>query len=222
MRRYNGFAASSFGIGTMSLRQRFLDHLKGRLGRTLPLRIVFWDGDAFDFAPAPIVTLGLGSPRLLRLFLTGNMRRLCEAYVSGDLAVEGKAQDVLQIGIAIAERIGKSPLVRRIAPFFPRRRRRTKTRDAADVRFHYDVSNEFYRLWLDRHMIYSCAYFMTGEEDLDSAQEQKLDHICRKLRLEPGDRLSRHRLRVGWADMLGSGALRRHGGRCHAQRTSGR
>jgi cyclopropane-fatty-acyl-phospholipid synthase len=60
----------------MPLRQRFLDHLRGGLGRILPLRIVFWDGDEFDFAPAPILTLRLGSPRLLRLLLTGNMRRL--------------------------------------------------------------------------------------------------------------------------------------------------
>ena len=103
----------------MSLRQRFLDHLKGRLGSTLPLRIVFWDGDAFDFAPAPIVTLSLGSPRLLRLFLTGNMRGLCAAYVSGELAVDGQARDVLRIDIAIAEHVGESPLLHRIAPFCP-------------------------------------------------------------------------------------------------------
>jgi len=148
----------------MSLRQSFLDHLKGQLGSTLPLRIVFWDGDAFDFAPAPIVTLSLGSPRLLRLFLTGNMSGLCAAYVSGELAVDGQAQDVLQIGISIAEHVGKSPLLRGITPFFRRRRRRcTKAGDAADVRFHYNVSNEFYRLWLDRHMVYSCVYFRTGE-----------------------------------------------------------
>jgi cyclopropane-fatty-acyl-phospholipid synthase len=156
------FAAALVGVETMSLRPRFLDHLKARFSEALPLRIVFWDGAAIDFAPAPIVTLGLGSPRLLRLFLTGNMGGLCAAYVSGELAVDGQAQDVLQIGITIAEQVGKSPLLRRIAAFFPRRRRRrTKARDAADVRFHYDFSNEFYRLWLDRDMVYSCAYFKT-------------------------------------------------------------
>ena len=103
----------------MSLRQRFLDHLKSRLSGTLPLRIVFWDCAAMDFAPAPIVTLGLGSRRLLRLFLTGNMSGLCAAYVSGELTMDGQAQDGLQIGITIAEHVGKSPLLRRIAPFFP-------------------------------------------------------------------------------------------------------
>jgi cyclopropane-fatty-acyl-phospholipid synthase len=183
----------------MSLRRRFLAHLSARLGGTTPLRIVFWDGDAFDFAPAPAVTLRIGSRRLLRLFLTGNMGALCAAYVSGELAVDGRTQDVVRTGLAIAERIGGSHRLRRIASLLLRQRR-TKSREAADVRFHYDVSNAFYRLWLDRHMIYSCAYFVTGEEDLDTAQEQKLDHICRKLRLKPGERLLD--IGCGWGGLL--------------------
>jgi cyclopropane-fatty-acyl-phospholipid synthase len=97
--------------------------------------------------------------------------------------------------------LGNPPLLRRIASLFPRRcGRRTKARDAADARFHYDVSNEFYRLWLDGHIVFSCAYFRTGEEGLDTAQEQKLDHICRKLRLEPGDRLLD--IGCGWGGLI--------------------
>jgi cyclopropane-fatty-acyl-phospholipid synthase len=68
------------------------------------------------------------------------------------------------------------------------------------VRYHYDVSNDFYRLWLDRNMVYSCAYFETGEEDLDTAQEQKLEHICRKLRLRAGERLLD--IGCGWGGLL--------------------
>ena len=64
----------------------------------------------------------------------------------------------------------------------------TRSRDAKAIQYHYDVSNEFYALFLDREMVYSCAYFKTGDEDIHTAQAQKLDHICRKLRLEPGDR----------------------------------
>jgi cyclopropane-fatty-acyl-phospholipid synthase len=73
------------------------------------------------------------------------------------------------------------------------------------VRFHYDVSNEFYRLWLDADMVYSCAYFERGDESIDEAQRAKLDHLCRKLRLAPGDRL----LDIG----CGWGALVRHAAR---------
>jgi cyclopropane-fatty-acyl-phospholipid synthase len=62
-------------------------------------------------------------------------------------------------------------------------------RDLQATRFHYNVGNEFYSLWLDRLMQYSCGYFPTGNEDLDTAQAKKIEHICRKLRLIPGEKL---------------------------------
>jgi cyclopropane-fatty-acyl-phospholipid synthase len=58
----------------------------------------------------------------------------------------------------------------------------------ANVAYHYDVSNEFYRLFLDAEMVYTCAYFTEDHDDIDRAQRDKLDMICRKLRLQPGDR----------------------------------
>jgi cyclopropane-fatty-acyl-phospholipid synthase len=121
------------------------------------------------------------------------------AYVEGEIGVEGRLQDVLKIGITLAERLGKSAPLRRLAQLLGRRRH-TTAGDAAAVRYHYDVSNDFYRLWLDRNMVYSCAYFETGEEDLDIAQEQKLDHLCRKLRLERGERLLD--IGCGWGGLL--------------------
>jgi cyclopropane-fatty-acyl-phospholipid synthase len=186
----------------MSLRHRFLEGLRARLGAGgLPLRVVFWDGEAFDFAPNPGVTIGLNSRRLLRRFLTSDMRRLAEAYVVGELTVDGRVEDVLRVGIGLAERLGKAPVLSRLAPLAARLpRRHSKARDAERVRYHYDVSNEFYRLWLDRHLVYSCAYFLTGAENLDTAQEQKLDHICQKLRLSPGERLLD--IGCGWGGLL--------------------
>jgi cyclopropane-fatty-acyl-phospholipid synthase len=148
------------------------------------------------------VTLTLNSPRLVRHFMTGNIGRLAQAYVEGELAVEGRLQDILRVGIALAEAVGRVPLVRRtaaLARHLPRRRH-SRTRDARDVRYHYDVPSDFYRLWLDRHMVYSCAYFARGGEDLDTAQEQKLDHICRKLRLAPGERLLD--IGCGWGGLV--------------------
>ena len=65
----------------------------------------------------------------------------------------------------------------------------SRARDLPAVQYHYDVGNDFYSLWLDRNMQYSCGYFPTGMEDLDTAQERKMEHICRKLRLQRGERL---------------------------------
>jgi cyclopropane-fatty-acyl-phospholipid synthase len=67
--------------------------------------------------------------------------------------------------------------------------RHTRLFDRKAVRHHYDVGDDFFALWLDRRRVYSCAYFRRADDTLDIAQEQKLDHICRKLRLAPGERL---------------------------------
>ncbi len=185
----------------MWLRNRVFDMLRHRAGNNLPLRLALWDGTALDFGPAPLVTLKLASPRVLRLFLTGNMGKLGEAYVRGDLLVEGRLQDVLQVGMALADRIGRSPLIRRAAALAAKRpRRHARKRDVAAISYHYDVSNDFYALWLDQNMIYSCALFETGNETLEAAQERKLEHICRKLRLAPGETLLD--IGCGWGGLL--------------------
>lgn len=79
-------------------------------------------------------------------------------------------------------------------------RKPSKELNREAISFHYDVSNEFYRLWLDEQMIYSCAYFNHPDETLDQAQRNKLDHICRKLRLQPGERLLD--IGCGWGALI--------------------
>ena len=76
----------------------------------------------------------------------------------------------------------------------------TREKDAAQIQFHYDVSDAFYALWLDPRRVYSCAYYREPAMDLAQAQEAKLDHICRKLRLRPGDRFLD--IGAGWGGLL--------------------
>jgi cyclopropane-fatty-acyl-phospholipid synthase len=187
---------------SLSLRRHALAYLRSRLADDPPpLRLIFWDGECFDFAPAHAVTIKLRSPQILKALVRGDFARLGDAYVSGDLAAEGAIEDIVRTGIALAERLGKSPLLGRLYPlsqFLPRGRSRRK--EAADISYHYDASNDFYRLWLDENMVYSCAYFRTGWEDIHTAQRQKLDHICRKLLLKPGERLLD--VGCGWGGLL--------------------
>jgi cyclopropane-fatty-acyl-phospholipid synthase len=76
----------------------------------------------------------------------------------------------------------------------------SRSMDRAAISFHYDVSNDFYKLWLDEQMVYSCAYFETLDDSLDQAQRNKLDHVCRKLRLKTGERFLD--IGCGWGAMV--------------------
>ncbi|AJP48320.1 cyclopropane-fatty-acyl-phospholipid synthase [Rugosibacter aromaticivorans] len=88
----------------------------------------------------------------------------------------------------------------------------SKKSDRAAISFHYDLSNSFYKLWLDEQMVYSCAYFETPDDTLDQAQRNKLDHICRKLRLVSGERFLD--IGCGWGALV-CWAARNYGVRAH-------
>ena len=195
-----------------------------------------WDGSVDEpldgSAPFTLVVRRPGALR--RALLPPSELALVEAYLNDDLDVDGDLGAAGRLGDVAASRL-RSPRAlarlvrvlralptddiaretadarageaRRAAP--PRASlRHTPRRDAATVRHHYDVGNDFYALWLGGRMQYSCAYFADGSDDLDAAQEAKLEHICRKLRLRPGE----HLLDVGcgWGGLLEYAATR-HG-----------
>ncbi len=192
----------------MSFRRHVLELLARRLTRPLPLRLSFWDGEDYEFSDAPAVTVTLRTPRCARMVLTGNLDRLCDAYVSGEMAVEGAMRDILHIGFEVAGLIDRIPLASSLMQILARSspKQTSGARDAGQVQANDDVPNDFYELWLDQYLLKSCAYFRDGTEDIDKAQRQKLDHICRKLMLAPGDRVLD--IGCGWGALLCWAALR--------------
>ncbi|TYP64350.1 MULTISPECIES: C17 cyclopropane fatty acid synthase CfaB [Pseudomonadaceae] len=149
----------------------------------LPLRLRLWDGKEIDMGPAPSVTLEIRDPGLIPRLAHPSLALLGGAYVEGKLDLHGPLEEVIRIGDEISRALGDAH------PQLPVREAHDKATDAEAISYHYDLSNAFYQLWLDRDMVYSCGYFETGSEDLDQAQQAKLRHLCRKLRLQPGDRL---------------------------------
>jgi cyclopropane-fatty-acyl-phospholipid synthase len=200
-------------------------------------------GAAGEAAPDPRFTLWFRNPHAISgLILGKDPLRLAEAYFRSELDIEGdlfaalRLKDHLEgLKLPIGERLSALLLARKLrrlnpetavgapvaptesansAPTHGRRvvgHSRFENRDA--IHFHYDVSNEFYRLWLDRAMVYSCAYFEEPDYSLEEAQQAKLEHICRKLLLKPGERL----LDVG----CGWGALVIHAARYHGVHAHG-
>ncbi len=195
-----------------------------------------WDGTAWPDERSRAAVLALKhSESLARMFLPGTEVGLAEAYLHGAFDIEGEMEAAFEIGdfllarlgdwkkklklagllVGLPEHDGRSTIRRAASQLLPRIRakRHSRERDRRAVKFHYDVSNDFYRLWLDRRMVYSCAYFESPKDDLDAAQEHKLDYLCRKLRLRPGQRL----LDVG----CGCGALVIHAAKNFGVRAEG-
>lgn len=169
--------------------------LKGRMGeQPLPVRLRLWNGQQIDLADEPRVTFTLHRPGVLPLLWRPSLGALAQAYIDGDLDVDGDLAEVVQVAVALTAQRQKS------WPGFNWPGRHSRRTDMAAVQYHYDVSNEFYGLWLDRQMVYSCAYFAQGDEDLDQAQAQKLDYICRKLLLRPGERFLD--IGCGWGGLI--------------------
>jgi cyclopropane-fatty-acyl-phospholipid synthase len=171
----------------------------------------FWTGDE-DAPPGggapPAFTLVLcHAGALRRMLLPPSELRLGEAFVRGDYDVVGDLEAATGLADVLRVRLSRPGMLVRItrrllalpAPVpasAPRGRlrgtervapRHSRRRDRVAIQAHYDVGNDFYALWLDRRMVYSCAYFPTGRETLDAAQAAKLELICRKLRLRPDD-----------------------------------
>ncbi|WP_348770352.1 cyclopropane-fatty-acyl-phospholipid synthase family protein [Hydrogenophaga sp. PAMC20947] len=124
--------------------------------------------------------------RALPLLVEPSLETLGQAYVEGLLDVKGSMNDVLSVAHRLAETAQLSEgLLGRMRRVFDH----TPENDSEAIQYHYDVSNDFYAQWLGESMVYSCAYFEQGNETLGQAQAKKIDHILRKIRLQPGQRL---------------------------------
>ncbi len=183
-----------------------LDHLFAP-PRAFGVRL--WDGTELPAVGRSTFRLVLKHPGALRRMFTPPIElSLGEAFIYGDFDIEGDIFSAFPVMDSLAARTFSPGDIVTLArdllalptsgPGRPQDARgpaelrgalHSHERDRAAIQYHYDVGNDFYALWLDRHMQYSCAYFPTGAEDLDTAQERKLDHIGRKLRLKPGERL---------------------------------
>jgi cyclopropane-fatty-acyl-phospholipid synthase len=158
-----------------------------------------------------------GPDALARMLWPPSADALGEAYLCGDVDIAGdvwaavdagRAFDLRRLGWRLPRLAAMALELRRGTPPAPplsrvatlSGRRHSQARDLAAVRFHYDAGNEFFALWLDRRLTYSCAYFDTPDTTIDDAQEAKLDLICRKLGLRPDMRLLD--IGCGWGSLV--------------------
>jgi cyclopropane-fatty-acyl-phospholipid synthase len=179
-----------------------------------------WDGTTWkpETEEPTHCTLVLQHPGALRkMFIPPNEMSLGEAYLYNDFDIEGDIEAIVPLmKYFTTERKGMLEQARQgtrllSLPKMGQPRPggaaakmhgllHSKERDHQAISHHYDRSNDFFTLWLDSRMIYTCAYFATPDDDLETAQERKLDYICRKLRLRPGERLLD--IGCGWGGLV--------------------
>lgn len=180
--------------------------------------VEFWDGSRWepDAGSFCRFTWHIKNPNALRAALRSDRQvALGEAYIYDDFDISGDILAIFPIAEYLADKHFGPAEKLRLAPLLlslPRDshdadpaahlhgRSHAKARDREAVSFHYDLSNDFFRLWLDQGMVYSCAYFKSAEDSIDEAQKQKVDYICRKLRLHPEERLLD--IGCGWGELI--------------------
>jgi cyclopropane-fatty-acyl-phospholipid synthase len=139
----------------------------------------------------------------LATFAAGQIGRIAEDYVEKRVKIEGRMRDVMAAGAALLPGSPVASDTRWWTQVMHRAKSltlHTPEKDAEQIRHHYDVSDDFYALWLDPRRVYSCAYYRTPGLSLAQAQEEKLDLICRKLMLQPGERFLD--IGAGWGGLL--------------------
>jgi cyclopropane-fatty-acyl-phospholipid synthase len=176
----------------------FLERIEQRLrDLDVPLAITLWNGQRVASTEAPRVSVTVRSPKVLASLVHPTMGKLARYYVEEDLDVEGEAQQVIRVTEALS---GSPGTPHRTAARLRKWISHSRAFDSKAIRHHYDVGDDFFGLWLDSRRVYSCAYFKRAEDTLERAQEQKLDHICRKLMLRPGERFLD--IGCGWGALI--------------------
>jgi cyclopropane-fatty-acyl-phospholipid synthase len=190
---------------------RFDRWLLGRVHQPIasaPVRLRLWDG--YELLPpegrSPIATIVIKNRRALLGWVRDPELNFGEAYMFGAVEVHGDLVGMLE---AVYRAFGPSTRRR----WWQRGGSNTVEAARENVHHHYDLGNEFYQLWLDREMVYTCAYFPTPEATLEDAQIAKMDLVCRKIRLQPGDRVVE--AGCGWG-ALALHMARRYGARVRA------
>lgn len=186
---------------------------------TKPFAVRLWNGSEWQHTnEPPHFTLEFKHPGALRsMFLRPSELSLGEAFIFEDFDIHGELEGCFDLADYLLGRnwrtTEKLRLGRKLLSMPGRQSTRewrhttnlhgrvhSRKRDAQAIQYHYNISNEFYRLWLDQRMVYSCAFFHLQDDSLDKAQYNKLDYICRKLRLKPGEKLLD--IGCGWGGLI--------------------
>ncbi|WP_283680309.1 cyclopropane-fatty-acyl-phospholipid synthase family protein [Lentilactobacillus sp. Marseille-Q4993] len=163
----------------------------------MPVKVNYWDGSSEVYGDGtPQVAITFHEPISIRSVMKNASIALGEAYMDGRIEIDGSIEDLIYSAYQSAESFLRNKKYIRFLP----KQSHDEAESKEDVQNHYDIGNDFYRLWLDDTMTYSCAYFESPEDDLKTAQMNKVEHILKKL--EPKPRRTLLDIGCGWGTLM--------------------
>ncbi len=185
-RETSGLTSTGTGNDRVTAIDRALAGVLARGLGSAPVRLVLWDGSELATADSRArARVYIASRKALVRLLVHPQLYFGECYADGSVEIDGDLPDLMTslydaLGAPHGMHVAAADLYARFHRIHPAR-----SRD--NVHHHYDIGNDFYRLWLDERLVYTCAYFPNPDATLEQAQVAKLDHVCRKLRLKAGE-----------------------------------
>lgn len=177
----------------------------------IPLSLRLPNGKELQLAGAcnQQVVVTIHNKTVLPSLMNATLDKLADAYVQEKIDVKGELREIISVAHKLANASNASVQTRlqRVVKHLSHSRKS----DRKAIEYHYDVSNDFYKLWLDRNMVYSCAYFANGDEDIETAQMAKIDHILKKIDLKPNQTLLD--IGCGWGALV-IRAAQKYGAQC--------
>lgn len=156
-------------------------------------QVTYWDGETEKYGDQPEENTDFKIVFNEKLNLNEIRKKpqlkLGEAYMRGDIDVEGSLKEIMKIGAQNLSNFKEELTGYKYNKFWQRQQEASFEEQEKGVQDHYDIGNDFFELWQDETMTYSCAYFKSRDDDLKDAQIQKIDHILKKLNLKPGEKL---------------------------------
>ncbi|HSH42258.1 MAG TPA: cyclopropane-fatty-acyl-phospholipid synthase family protein [Arenicellales bacterium] len=187
--------ATAAGAGTSGRATKLEKRLMAMFLRAMkpaPIAVELWDGTHLYEAPGePEITVRFKTRGALWGVLTNPDLNFGDRYSDGSVEVDGDLYRFIELAsVHKPEAVSEDSRLSRLQSVLGRGRPRLNTMSGSreNIHHHYDLSNEFYSLWLDRdHMQYTCSYFPSADMTIEQSQEAKLHHVCRKLQLKEGD-----------------------------------
>ena len=164
-------------------------------------RIELWDKTTVDVGANPQFILHFKTKNALARTIKDQFLGFGESYMDGSIEIEGDLQLLFRMGMTMGFGNPTLSLPEKLRfAIFALLHRNTLSGSKKNISYHYDLGNDFYRLFLDETMAYTCAYYHTEDQTLEQAQLNKYEHVCRKLLLEPGQSMAD--VGCGWGGLL--------------------